>query len=186
MSRVSHPSSKSRQAVGSPPRPEADIGRLLKNMHQSARQAIDESLRRQRIDMSFAHLVTLMALDLEPGLPGAELARRSFVTAQTMNTILHRLEGEAAIERRPHPGNQRADSWYITKMGLARLKRARVIAEGVWTQMFASFKDQEVAQLHRLLERCLAGLEQQLVTIRATSSANRKAAKKTVRRTKAT
>lgn len=152
-------------------RPVAAIGRLLKNMHQSTRQAIEESLRRERVDLSFAHFVALYTLSSEPGVAGAELARRAFVTAQTMNTILHRLEKDGAIERRPNPYNQRADSWSITKPGQIRMDRARIVAERVWSQMFDSFSEHEVRQLQRLLERCLAGLEKQVGELRAAKTA---------------
>ena len=47
--------------------------------------------------------------------------------------------------------------------------------------MFDSFKEQEVKQLQRLLERCLSGLEQQVVELRAAKSA-KPAAKKAARR----
>jgi DNA-binding MarR family transcriptional regulator len=163
-------------------RPAAAIGRLLKNMHQSTRQAVEESLRRQHIDLSFAHFVALYTLASEPGLAGAELARRAFVTAQTMNTVLRRLEKDGAIERRPNPSNQRADSWSITKAGQVRLDRARVVAEGVWSQMFDSLKQSEVQQLQKLLERCLAGLEKQVVELRAAKGAISAAKKKARRR----
>jgi DNA-binding MarR family transcriptional regulator len=147
--------------------PQAAIGRLLKNMQQSLRQAMEDSLRRERVDLSFAHFVTLYTLSSEPGVTGAELARRAFVTAQTMNTILRRLERDGAIERRPNPANQRADSWYVTKLGQSRLAKAQVVAEAVWSRMFESFNDREIAQLQRLLERCLQGLEVQLAELRS-------------------
>jgi len=161
-------------------RAEVAIGRLLKNMHQSARQAMDEALRRERIDLSFAHFVTLLTLASEPGIAGAELARRGFVTAQTMNTILRRLEKDGAIERRPNPSNQRADSWSITRAGQARMEKARVVAEAVWSQMFESLKKHEVTQLQRLLERCLGGLERQVAELRAAKGS--KLTKKKLRR----
>lgn len=157
--------------------PPAAIGRLLKNMHQLVRQGVDESLRKQRVDLSFAHFVALHTLASEPGIAGAELARRGFVTSQTMNTILHRLEKEGAIERRPHPTNQRADSWYITKSGQASMDKARVIVEGVWSRMFEALNDREVGQLQALLERCLAGLEQQVSATKLTKSAKGAGAK---------
>lgn len=160
MSTVSRPSTKTHlQAELGTESPQAAIGRLLKNMHQSVRQATDESLRRQRIDLSFAHFVALYTLASEPGVAGAELARRAFVTAQTMNTILRRLEREGAIERKPNPTNQRADSWFITKAGHSSLNKAQVVVEGVWSQLFEALSAQEVRQLQRLLERCLVGLD---------------------------
>jgi DNA-binding MarR family transcriptional regulator len=165
---VSQPVLKSRSKVEKDQEaPEAAIGRLLKNIHQSTRQAVEESLRRQRIDLSFAHFVALHTLASGAGIAGAEVARRLFVTAQTMNTILRRLEKDGAIERRPNPANHRADSWSITKIGLARMAKARVVAEGVWSRMFDSLEASEVLQLQQLLERCLAGLEAQVVELRA-------------------
>ena len=149
---------------GSPP---AAIGLLIKNMHLSTRQAIDESLRRERVNLSFAHFVALYTLSTESGVAGAELARRAFVTAQTMNTILRRLEKDGSIERRPNPSNQRADSWSITKSGQLQMGRARIVVERVWTQVFDAFSEREMLQLQRLLERCLAGLDKQ-VGLRAT------------------
>jgi DNA-binding MarR family transcriptional regulator len=183
MSTVSRPLTKTRTPIEHEgERPEAAIGRLLKNMHQSTRQSIEEALRRERIDLTFAHFVALYGLDAEPGLAGAELARRVFVTAQTMNTILHRLEKDGAIERRPNPTNQRADRWFITKSGRAGMERARVVAESVWSQMFASLKPTEVMQLQRLLERCLEGFERRLLDSRAAKPRKKATVAKTRRR----
>lgn len=146
------------------------LGGIFKQMGQLMRQAMDAAFRRERVELSFAHFVTLYVLSVEPGVAGAELARRGFVSAQTMNTILRRLERDGSIERKPHPTNQRADSWYLTKTGHARLQRARRIAEGVWEKMFESFKDGELAQLRDLMERCLVGLEQQVSDRRSTKT----------------
>jgi DNA-binding MarR family transcriptional regulator len=135
-------------------------------LHHSIRQAVDEGFRVQRLDMSVAHFVALLNLEHEPGLAGAELARRGFVTAQTMNTILRRLEREGDIERRPHPQKARADSWYMTKSGQVRLDRARVIGEAVWARMLSALKPVEVKQLQGMLERCIRGMDVQLNGVR--------------------
>jgi DNA-binding MarR family transcriptional regulator len=154
-------------------RAEDVIAYLLKSLHHSLRQVMDEALRRQRIDMSFAHFVTLYTLEAEPGVAGAELARRGFVTAQTMNTTLRRLEKDGDIERRPHPVNMRADSWYVTKAGQSKLDRAKVVGAAVWTRMLAALKAGEVAQLQNLLERCITGLDEQLGEMRSSKSVSR-------------
>jgi DNA-binding MarR family transcriptional regulator len=151
------------------------IPHLLKNLHYSVRQAVDEAFRVQRIDMSFAHFVALLTLEFEPGVAGAELARRAFVTAQTMNTILRRLERDGDIERQPHPEKARADSWFVTRNGQVRLNRARVIAEGVWMRMFTALKPAEVKQMQNMLERCIRGLDVQLNGMRTGTRAARPA-----------
>jgi len=141
-------------------RPQHRIGHLLKNLHLSVRQAVEEALRVQRIDMSLPHFVALLTLESEPGIPGAELARRGFVTAQTMNTILRRLEREGDIEREPHPQRSRADSWFLTRTGQARLKRARVIVEAVWVRMLSALRPAEIKQMQDMLERCIRGMDE--------------------------
>src|SRR5688500_12610994 len=150
--------------------PEQIIGHLLKNLHLSVRQSVEEALRVQRIDMSLPHFMVLLTLESEPGIPGAELARRGFVTAQTMNTILHRLEREGDIEREPHPERSRADSWYLTKTGQARLKRARVVVEAVWVRVLSALKPVEIRQMQGMLERCIRGMDVQPAGVRTARS----------------
>lgn len=175
-----------------PPQPARAPGEvvayLLKSLHHSLRQAVDEAFRLRRIEMSFAHLATLYVLQHEPGLAGAELARRGFVTAQSMNTILRRLEKDGDIERRPHPASLRADSWFITRTGEQRLQRAKVVGDEVWRRMLSTFKVDEVAQLQSLLERCITGLDVQVQdmrsakTVRPSATVKKFTARKVARR----
>jgi DNA-binding MarR family transcriptional regulator len=162
LSAVSQPARKLRGISFQASRPEEAIAYLLKSLQHSLRQAVDEAFRRERIDMSFAHLAVLYALESEPGLAGAELARRIFVTAQTMNTILRRLERDRDIERRPHPATPRADSWYVTKTGTVRLAGAKIVGGAVWSRMLGALREREVTQLQSLLERCIGGLDAQI------------------------
>lgn len=126
-------------------------------MHQFRHQ-VDERLRRSS-DVSFAHLVTLDQLQQEPGIAGAQLARRLLVTAQTMTGLLQRLEQEGSVERRPDPHNRRADRWYLLPAGLERLNAARSAGAPVMTQMLSRLSAPEVAELRGYLERCVEGLE---------------------------
>jgi DNA-binding MarR family transcriptional regulator len=162
MRRVSRPSSRSLETHLQTLPPEEAIPYLLKGLHHSLRQAVDEGLRRGRIELSFAHLATLYTIDAEPGLAGAELARRSSVTAQTMNTILHRMERDGQLERRPHPSSSRADSWFVTARGGKQLDQARVVGKAIWRRMLAALAEREVGQLQNLLQRCIRGLDAQV------------------------
>jgi DNA-binding MarR family transcriptional regulator len=159
MSNVSQSTRKSRAPRADTTVPEQVIPHLLKNLHHSLRQAVDVAFRESQMEMSFAHFVTLFTLESEPGVAGAEIARRAFVTAQTMNTLLRRLEADGHIERQPHPTNVRADSWYITSAGQVRLNRAKIVGDSVWRRMLSSLKDIEVKQLQSFLERCISGLD---------------------------
>ena len=63
--------------------------------------------------------MVLKNLAREPGLSGAQVARRALVTAQTMNGILRGMESAALIVREPHPENRRQDCWFLTRHGVA-------------------------------------------------------------------
>jgi DNA-binding MarR family transcriptional regulator len=139
--------------------PEEQIGYLLKRLQQAFRNTLEARLRQDSAGLSLAHLVTLDLLDGQPGLPGAHLARRITVTAQTMNQMLQRLELAGEIERQPHPENRRADRWFLTAAGKRRLQAARATAAPVMTQMLSRLQPAEVTQLRRFLELCVAGIE---------------------------
>jgi DNA-binding MarR family transcriptional regulator len=138
--------------------PEEQIGFLLKRLMHVFRHALESRLRRSA-SMSFAHLVTLDQIHEEPGVAGAQLARRLLVTAQTMTDLLKRLEREGSVERRPDPNNRRADRWHISEDGLARLRQARTTGGPVMTQMLSLLSAGEVSDLRGYLERCVEGLE---------------------------
>jgi len=140
--------------------PEEQIGYLLKRLMHQFRHLVDERLRRSS-DVSFAHLVTLDQLQQEPGIAGAQLARRLLVTAQTMTGLLRRLEKEGSVERRPDPHNRRADRWYLLPAGHERLNGARMSGAPVMTQMLSLLTAKEVAEMRDYLERCVEGLEKE-------------------------
>ena len=137
----------------------ADIAYLLKQLSAAFRRRLDERLRRQELGLSMAHLAALGALRDEPGLAGAQVARRTMVSAQAMTGILRKLEREALIDRRQQPENRRSDSWRLTPSGRRRLARARRAAEPVMRKMFAGLSDAEHREFKRLLMRCVAALE---------------------------
>ncbi len=139
--------------------PEQAIPYLLKSLHHLLRGVVEERLREERLEMSFAHFAALYMLESEPGIAGAEIARRCFVTSQTMNTILRRLEADGAVVRRPNPGNSRADSWSLSDGGRKRLNRAKIVGEEVWARLLSALKASEVTQLQQLLQKCVQGFD---------------------------
>jgi DNA-binding MarR family transcriptional regulator len=148
-------------------KPDADagprdvIGYLLKSLSHLVRQALDENFRRQGLRVSFAHIPVLYIAKHEPGTPGAQLARRLSITAQSMNAILKRLERQGYIERKPHPHNRRAECWYVTRPGFDQLDLARDAGRLVWDRMLRLLTDAETTQLGELLQRCVRGLDEE-------------------------
>ncbi len=138
--------------------PHADnMGYLLKQLSAAFRRHMDKDLR--ELDLSMAHTGALFTLLEEPGLAGAQLARRIMISPQAMNGVLRRLEREGLIARQHHPDNRRTDCWTVTKAGSSRLMRARKIADNVLGRMLAGLNPDEQVVLRKLLGRCIGALE---------------------------
>jgi DNA-binding MarR family transcriptional regulator len=140
-------------------KPEHALGFLLKSLQHTLRQRIDEALRKQGVELSFAQFAALFNLHNDPGVTGARLARRAFVSAQTMNSALRALEIDGYIERRPHPLSRRADSWSLTAAGLAELARARQVGATVFERMLGEFNSKEISTFVDYLRRCIVALD---------------------------
>jgi DNA-binding MarR family transcriptional regulator len=156
MSRKLQTKKSDRSGLGEP---ENHVGFLLKTLHLGLRQALEMELREHQIPLSFAQVGAMFNLSLEPGLPGAQLARRASVSAQTMNTTLRRLESNGFITRRPHPESRRADSWFLTDDGEAMLEQARTIGDTVFARVLSVFSPSEAEEFKRSLRRCIAALD---------------------------
>lgn len=139
-------------------RPEHALGFLLKSLQHTLRQRIDETLRKQGVELSFAQFAALFNLHCDSGVTGARLARRAFVSAQTMNSALRALEQDGYIERQRHP-SRRADSWSLTKAGLAELMRARQVGTTVFERMLRDFNSKEIHAFVDYMRRCIAALD---------------------------
>src|SRR5689334_6195118 len=103
--------------------PGTDVGFALRQVMQTLRQNIDVALRGRGIDVTFPHAMVLKALAKEPGISGAQLARRVTVTAQSMNSLLRGMESLGLVMREPHPENRRTDCWYMTTFGLKQMEQ---------------------------------------------------------------
>ena len=136
-----------------------DIGYLLKQLGAAFRRHIDNDLRHCELDLSMAHMAALFTLLEEPGLAGAQLARRTMISPQAMNGVLRRLERDGQIVRHQHPDNRRTDCWNLTRAGSSRLARARKIGDKVLGRMLTGISVNEQATLRQLIGRCIGALE---------------------------
>jgi DNA-binding MarR family transcriptional regulator len=94
----------------------------------------------------------------QPGLSNAQLARRSFVTPQTMNLILGRLESLGLIERREHPEHGRVLQAYLTEHGKrVRNECNRMVAE-IEKRMVSELSEKEQRLLFEALRGCAEAL----------------------------
>ncbi len=128
------------------------VGYLLKEAQHALRTAMDRALRER--GLTTPQYAVLSALDNQPGLSNAELARRAFVTPQTMNAIVVLLERAGLVERRPHARHGRVLTTVLTPVGADLVLSSHEAVGRVEEQMLAPLSDAERAQLARLLSTC--------------------------------
>lgn len=141
------------------PEPASDVGFALRNLMQTFRQAVDAGIRARGLDVSFAHGMVLKSLATQPGLSGAQLARRAMVTAQSMNGLLHGMESTGMIVREKHPENRRTDCWFMTRAGFRQVEQAGDIIEDIVGKMLASLSKADATRLSELLQECATALQ---------------------------
>jgi DNA-binding MarR family transcriptional regulator len=86
-------------------------------------------------NLSLPELTALSGLQRRPGLSTAQLARRSLVTPQAMNTIIAELETRGLVQRRVDPSHRRILEARLTPTGRDLLRRVDPIVEALQTEL---------------------------------------------------
>jgi DNA-binding MarR family transcriptional regulator len=133
-------------------------GYLLKRAQAALNAAMAGALREHGATLS--QYAVLTALDEEPGLSNAGLARRSFVTPQTMNQVLHELEQKGWVARHPHPGHARILQADLTPAGRTALGGCHRAVSAIEEQMLAPLAPGDVKQFAAALRACIQALSQ--------------------------
>jgi DNA-binding MarR family transcriptional regulator len=133
------------------------VASMLKRLLQLFRERVDEELR--PYGATAAQLPILFALDKEPGISGASLARVCTVTPQTVQVLLRSIEANGWIVRSRHPENERILLVKLTPAGKRVLAKARAVVGHIYDAMLDGLSPQEAHQLEMLLARCAANLD---------------------------
>ena len=105
----------------------ARVGYLIKRAQTVLHEAMADALGSH--DLTVTQFAVLTALHEEPGLSNADLARRAFVTPQSMHAVLQELERLQFVVRRPHPQHQRVLQAELTEAGRRTLKSAEQFSQ---------------------------------------------------------
>lgn len=109
--------------------PEGHLGYLMRQAYSSVRAAMEKVLA--DLDVTPPQFAVLTMIVSYPGLSGADLARLTFLTPQTINVIVGNLEKAGAIEKSAHASHGRILRLTATAKGQALLKRCRARVMGV-------------------------------------------------------
>jgi DNA-binding MarR family transcriptional regulator len=143
-------------------------GYLLKRAQSALNAGMAGALREH--GATLAQYAVLTALDEEPGLSNAGLARRAFVTPQTMNQVLLELEQKGWVTRHPHPGHARILQAELSETGRAALRACHRSADIVTYLTHSRVTEQRASEQMRALRRYSGGREDIARAVRVISN----------------
>ncbi len=109
--------------------PEGYLGYLVRQASVALRAAIDRSLSETGVTSPQFAVLTMIAS--YPDLSGADLARLTFLTPQTINVIVRNLEKAGAVAKTAHAVHGRILQLNATPKGMALLKRCRARVQAI-------------------------------------------------------
>ena len=131
-------------------------GYLIKRAQAALHAQMARALHEHGVTLS--QFAVLTALAEEPGLSNAELARRAFITPQSMNENLRELEQRAWIVRSHHPTHGRIRQTELTEAGRTLLQNCDATVAAIEERMLAGLDPDQRHQLAAALRTCIAAL----------------------------
>ena len=133
----------------SAPRRHASLLYSVKRVELVVRAHLDEVLKPSGITV--LQYTALTVLEQHEGLPAAQLARRSFVTAQSMADLVRALEQRGLIVRERNPGNRRELLIHLTDAGRQLLAEHADEVQALEQRMVSGLTDRQVDQFRSAL-----------------------------------
>ncbi|MFD9353608.1 MarR family winged helix-turn-helix transcriptional regulator [Streptomyces sp. NPDC060031] len=124
---------------------------LVKRTELAVRARLEELLKPAGI--TALQYTALTVLERHDGISAAQLARDSFVTAQSMADMVRALESRGLIHREPNPANRRERLILLADAGRRLLGEYAEPARGLEGRMVADLTAEEVEQFREALNR---------------------------------
>ena len=141
----------------SEPRLSYVIGRVERVLRRRITAAVEP------MGLTLPAYTALSVLRVQDGLSNAQLARRSFVTPQSMSEVLALLVERGYVRRRAEPGHGRVLRTELTKAGSRALERCDRAVDAIEREMLGDLDAAEAADLRDVLIRCARALDFELV-----------------------
>ena len=102
-------------------------------------------------DITLPQFDVLATLRFSEGVTQQELAERLLVTKGNVTGVLDRLEIVTLVERRPDPGDARANRLYLTAAGRKKIESILPRHDQLVLQILSGLTDSDIKTLRRLL-----------------------------------
>ncbi len=134
------------------------LGYIIKRAQQTLRTRMDTALEEAKLTTPQYAALSILEEE-EAGLSNAELARRCFLTPQTMHKIVTGMEEKGMVERESDSSHGRKINTLLTDKGRELLNRAHKIVEQVESDMTEKLNNEKTEQTIRNLQQCIDSLE---------------------------
>jgi DNA-binding MarR family transcriptional regulator len=134
------------------------LGYLLRQAQAAARLRLERALA--GLGVTPPQFAVLTMLKAYPGLSGADLARVTLLTPQTVGVIIRNLERDRAIRKTPHPVHGRVLQWTLTRHGLTLLGQCRRHVLALERRLMAGLSAKTQGTVRRWLSKIAADLQQ--------------------------
>lgn len=142
------------------------LGYLLKQAASALRTAMEDALR--PLGLTVTQYSCLELLAQRPGLSGSDLARATFITRQSVNTLLQQLERDGDVQRPAAPTVGKVLPATLTAQGRRRLTAASAAVRDVERRMLAELSEREQRQAFTVLDRMTRSLAPEPRDVRET------------------
>ena len=129
---------------------------VLKRVELAIRARLDEIVR--PAGLTAAQYTALTVLERHDDMSSAQLARHSFVTAQSMADMITTLQGRRLIERHRDRADRRRLVVSLTAEGRVLLDRYRDEVAALEVDMIAGLSGQQTGELRVVLNACYDNL----------------------------
>jgi DNA-binding MarR family transcriptional regulator len=126
---------------------------VLKHAERSMLSAKSHALK--PAGLTLAQYVALDALEAQPGLAAASLARACLVTPQAIMVVLKAMDEQGLIVRSPHPRHENVLELRLTDVGREALRNGRELVAPVEQRLNEAIPGQDAQVLTELLERVI-------------------------------
>jgi DNA-binding MarR family transcriptional regulator len=153
---MSRPTVATQQDGGPEITPPSTLLYVIKQVELAVRARLDEIVR--PAGLTTVQYTALTVLERHPDLTSAQLARHSFVTAQTMADMVVMLHERGLVDRHRDPRDRRRLVLTLTGEGRRLLRRYRRPVSEIEAEMLAPLSAHQAEQLRQSLTACRAAL----------------------------
>jgi len=131
---------------------------VVARLERALRREIDARVRRHGLTTTQYTALSVLATRGN-GLSNAQLARRSYITPQSMSQLVGVLEESGLIERNPDPGHRRILRARVTPKGRRVLDVCDAEVDDLERTMLGRLPQEEREHLRSLLIDCVRGVD---------------------------